>query len=46
MRNLVSLPAEALVASGLIEGHQVETIALFLLDHARGFDHAERVLNL
>jgi hypothetical protein len=29
-----------LVASWLLQGHQVEAVALFLLDHAGRFDHA------
>ena len=28
------------MASRLLEGDQIEPVALFLLDHARGFDHA------
>ena len=30
----------ALVTSRLLKGDQIEPISLFLLDHARGFDHA------
>ena len=31
--------AQALVTSRLLEGDQIEPVALFLFDHARGFDH-------
>jgi hypothetical protein len=37
---LSSGSAETLVTSRLLEGDQIEPVSLFLLDHARGFDHA------
>ena len=37
---LAGCPAEALVACRLLEGDQVKPVALLLLDHAGGLDHA------
>jgi thiol-disulfide isomerase/thioredoxin len=37
---LAGRTAEALVTGRLLQGHQVEPVALFLFDHTRGLNHA------
>jgi hypothetical protein len=38
---LAGCTAEALVTGRLLQGYQVEPVALFLFDHTRGLNHAE-----